>query len=77
MQTLNLTVPTSWAELSQHQLLHVFTCIAATQAWVNPVSAPHEKLTYGKKSFSDAMESINDFFTLLRPWNLLRGGIVR
>lgn len=29
METLNLTVPTSWAELSQHQLLHVFTCIAA------------------------------------------------
>lgn len=28
METLNLTVPTSWAELSQHQLLHVFTCIA-------------------------------------------------
>jgi len=28
-ETLNLTFPTSWAELSQRQLLHVFTCIAA------------------------------------------------
>lgn len=29
METLNLTAPTSWQELTQKQLLHIFTCIAA------------------------------------------------
>lgn len=29
MTTLNLTAPTSWSQLTEQQLLHVFTCIAA------------------------------------------------